>query len=63
MSKYTRYYNTHKDMYRSMALRWAKWSATSDLTSQKRHGVAMFFLTIAKRFGLVQEFRDLGVIK
>ena len=62
MSKYVIYYSTHKDMYRSLASRWARWAETSELTEQETEGVAMFFKTIAVRFGLVKEFRELGVI-
>ena len=62
MSKYTIYYSTRKDMYRNLALRWAKWAAGSNLTDKEAEGVSMFFKSIAVRFGLVNEFKELGVI-
>lgn len=62
MSKYTIYYSTRKTMYRDLATRWIKWAATSNLTEKELEGVAMFFKSIAIRFGLVTEFREIGVI-
>jgi hypothetical protein len=62
MSRYTIYYSGRKDMYRSLALRWSRWAADSNLTDNERKGVAMFFKSIAVRFGLVNEFREIGVI-
>jgi hypothetical protein len=49
-------------MYRDLATRWIKWAATSNLTEKELEGVAMFFKSIAIRFGLVTEFREIGVI-
>lgn len=62
MSNYVIYYSTRKSMYRELATRWIKWAATSNLTEREREGVAMFFKSIAVRFGLVTEFRELGII-
>lgn len=62
MSKYTYYYNTRQAMYRTMASRWLRWAATSELSEQELKGVSMFFRSIAKRFGLIKEFRDIGII-
>ena len=62
MSKYTIYYSTRKSMYRDLATRWIKWAADSNLTEKELEGVAMFFESIAIRFGLITEFRELGVI-
>lgn len=62
MSKYVVYYSCRKSMYRDLATRWAKWSATSNLTEEQLRGVSMFFKAIAVRFGLIKEFREIGVI-
>jgi hypothetical protein len=62
MSKYVVYYNVRQDMYREMAARWAKWSSAANLTGDQRHGMALFFTSIGRRFGLINEFRELGVI-
>jgi hypothetical protein len=49
-------------MYREMAARWAKWSSAANLSGDQRHGMALFFTSIGRRFGLINEFRELGVI-
>ena len=49
-------------MYRELAARWIKWAADSNLTERELNGITMFFKSIAVRFGLVTEFRELGVI-
>lgn len=62
MSQYTRYYNTRQIMYRSLANRWIKWAATANLTEKELEGISLFFKSVAKRFGLITEFRELGII-
>ena len=62
MSRYTIYYSSRKDMYRTLAVRWSRWAAGINLTDSEREGVSMFFKSIAVRFGLVREFREIGVI-
>jgi hypothetical protein len=62
MSNYVVYYNVRQVMYREMAARWSKWAATAKLTSDQRHGMTLFFKSIGRRFGLINEFRELGVI-
>jgi hypothetical protein len=62
MSKYVIYYGTRKEMYRDMADRWARWSKSVKLTPDEVRGTAKFFYDIGVRFGLVTEFRELGVI-
>lgn len=62
MSRYSIYYSTRKSMYRELAARWIKWAADSNLTERELEGVALFFKSIAVRFGLVNEFREIGVI-
>jgi hypothetical protein len=49
-------------MYREMAARWAKWSSAANLTDDQRKGMALFFKSIGRRFGLINEFREVGVI-
>ena len=62
MSSYVRWYNNRKDFYKIFAERWVAWAEGAELTSIEVEGMAKFFKCIAKRFGLVQEFIDLGVI-
>lgn len=62
MSKYTMYYSGRKIMYRDMATRWSRWAATANLTEKELEGISLFFKSIAVRFGLVTEFREIGVI-
>jgi hypothetical protein len=63
MSRYTIYYNKRQCMYRDLATRWSRWSKSySNLTEEDFKGISMFFKMVAKRFGLIREFRELGVI-
>jgi hypothetical protein len=62
MSSYVRYYNKNQKVYRELAERWAKWSKSVRLTPDEVRGTTKFFRDIAVRFGLVTEFRELGVI-
>ena len=62
MSKYTRYYNERQEMYRYMATRWKKWADTSNVSESDKKGISIFFESIARRFGLIQEFKEIGVI-
>ena len=61
MSNYVRYYNNRKDFYKTFASRWAAWRAGAELTAIEVEGMNKFFKPIAKRFGLTQEFADLGI--
>lgn len=62
MSRYVIYYSVRKEMYRELAERWARWSKSVTLTSDEVRGTSKFFYDIAVRFGLITEFRELGVI-
>jgi hypothetical protein len=62
MSNYVRYYNKNQRAYKELAERWAKWAKTVKLTPDEIRGTAKFFKDIAVRFGLVKEFREIGVI-
>ena len=62
MSKYTTYYNSRQQQYKDFAINWAKVTSSMELTERQRRGMALFFKPIARRFGLVKEFRDIGVI-
>lgn len=62
MSKYVIYYSSRKEMYRDMAERWTRWAKTVTLSSDEIRGTSKFFYDIAVRFGLVREFREIGVI-
>ncbi len=62
MSKYVIYYSSRKEMYRELADRWSRWSKSVQLTNDEIRGTSKFFYDIAVRFGLITEFRELGVI-
>lgn len=62
MSKYVRYYNKNQQVYRELAERWARWAKSVQLTPAEIRGTSKFFYDIAVRFGLITEFRELGVI-
>lgn len=62
MSKYVIYYNTSQHMYRELARNWKAWAETAVLTRDQIIGMSLFFRHIGKRFGLINEFKDIGVI-
>lgn len=62
MSRYVIYYSGRKEMYRDMAERWTRWSKSVTLTPDEIRGTSKFFHDIAVRFGLINEFREIGVI-
>jgi hypothetical protein len=62
MSKYTMYYNARQDMYRTFATNWSDFAKQADLTDTQRRGMNLFFKPIARRFGLINEFKEIGVI-
>lgn len=63
MSKYTRYYNARQETYRNMALAWNAWrSGGRPLSEDQVKGMEYFFRSIGKRFGLLTEFKKIGVI-
>jgi len=62
MSKYVRYYNTRQDAYRTLATMWANWMKTAQPAPAELEGVSKFFTHIGKRFGLISEFKKLGII-
>jgi hypothetical protein len=63
MSKYSMYYTTRQNMYRDFATTWANAVDSSGLPEYQKEGMALFFRPIARRFGLIGEFRAIGVIK
>ena len=62
MSKYTMYYKKRQKQYMNLASGWAGATSNMELSERQRRGMTLFFRPIAKRFGLIQEFKDLGVI-
>ena len=62
MSKYVIYYSTRQDMYRKLAIHWKAWADDSNIVETQRIGMSLFFRHIGKRFGLIQEFKAIGVI-
>lgn len=63
MSRYTTYYNLKRIQYLEFARQWSTWAATANLSDVEAAGMRKFFKSLAMRFGLVTEFRDLGVIE
>lgn len=61
MSNYVIYYSARKSMYRDLANKWVKWAASANLTEQEVAGISKFFKAIAVRFGLIKEFKELGL--
>ena len=63
MSKYVIYYSSRQQMYRRMAESWKAWADSTDyLSKDQAKGMSLFFRHIGKRFGLINEFKDIGVI-
>lgn len=62
MSNYVRYYNKNQNLYRHFATMWVEWSKTTELSEIVIHGISNFFKPAAKRFGLITEFRQLGIL-
>lgn len=62
MSKYTTYYNSRQQMFRDLAKQWKAWSTTVQLSESQTKGMELFFRHIGRRFGLLIEFKDIGVI-
>ena len=62
MSKYTIYYDRRKIMYQDLAHAWKEWADGSDLTDYQISGMSLFFRQIGKRFGLINKFKEIGVI-
>jgi hypothetical protein len=49
-------------MYKDLATNWVKFTENVELTDYQHKGMALFFKPIARRFGLVKEFKDVGVL-
>lgn len=62
MSRYTYYYNTRQRMYKEFAGNWKRWSNTANLSETEVEGISKFFKSIGRRFGLLNEFKEIGVI-
>lgn len=62
MSRYVQYYNARQITYKELAIRWKRWSTAANLTDLEVEGVSMFFRSIGKRFGLLTDFKEIGVI-
>lgn len=62
MSKYTTYYIERQQMYKDLATNWKKYADEHGITKRQMYGMSLFFKGIAKRFGLVKAFKEIGVI-
>lgn len=62
MSKYTTYYNNRQLMFRDLAINWAIFASARHLTATQTKGMKIFFRSIGKRFGLLTDFKKIGVI-
>jgi hypothetical protein len=62
MSKYTTYYNERQQMFRELAINWTIFAMSRHLTDIQTKGMKVFFRSIGKRFGLLTDFKKIGVI-
>ena len=62
MSKYTTYYNERQLMFRELAVNWSIFASARRLTETQVKGMKIFFRSIGKRFGLLTDFKKIGVI-
>ena len=62
MSKYTIYYNTRQQQFKALASQWKHWVEGANLSESQVKGMEYFFRHIGKRFGLIQDFKEIGVI-
>jgi len=62
MSKYTMYYKRRQLEYRSLAINWSIFADSHKLPNYQIRGMKLFFRPIARRFGLVNEFKAIGLI-
>lgn len=62
MSKYTTYYNNRQQMFRELAISWSIFALARHLPDIQMKGMKIFFRSIGKRFGLLTDFKKLGVI-
>jgi hypothetical protein len=49
-------------MFRKLATQWKAWASAVDLSEDQYKGMSLFFRHTGKRFGLINEFKDIGVI-
>jgi hypothetical protein len=49
-------------MYRKLATHWKAWADDYEVSETQRLGMSFFFRHIGKRFGLITEFKEIGVI-
>ena len=62
MSRYTTYYYDRQQTYKKLAQHWKAWADSSGISETQRIGMSFFFRHIGKRFGLITEFEEIGVI-
>ena len=62
MSKYVRYYNDRQTALRMLADQFLNWVASEELKPEQTQNFTKFFTKVAKRFGLLTEFRIRGII-
>lgn len=62
MSKYVRYYTERQEAGRTVATQYLNWRESANLEPSQVEEFAKFFEKVAKRFGLITEFRARGVI-
>jgi len=49
-------------MFRDLASTWKAWAEEAHLDESQLRGMSLFFRHIGRRFGLINEFKDIGVI-
>ena len=62
MSKYVQYYNDRQEACRTLATQYKNWVESENMEPQELSEFVGFFTKVAKRFGLIREFKQRGVI-
>ena len=62
MSKYVKYYSSRQDSYRTLATMCSNWIKSENPSEEEIIGITKFFSCVGKRFGLISEFKKIGIL-
>jgi hypothetical protein len=62
MSKYVKYYSSRQDSYRTLATMCSNWIKSENPSEEEIIGITKFFSCVGKRFGLIGEFKKIGIL-
>lgn len=62
MSKYVKYYNERQGAYRTLATMCINWIEATQPSEEEVIGIIKFFSCVGKRFGLISEFKKIGIL-